>query len=49
MEFVEVFAKRKQEFVLALSVHTTVGVDEANVKLGIIDKATARINERYAP
>lgn len=46
MGFVEAFANRRKEFLLALSVHTTVGVDEANARLGIIDRTTAEINQR---
>ena len=49
MEFVEVFANRRKEFLLALSIHSTVGVGEANFKLGIIDRTTAEINQRRVP
>ena len=47
MEFVEVFANRRKEFVLALTIHATVTVDEANIKLNTIDQRTAELSERY--
>ena len=47
MEFVEVFANRREEFVLALTIHATVAVDEANIKLSTIDHRTAELNQRY--
>ena len=33
LEFVELFAKRHQEFEFELTMHTSQGVDKANVKL----------------
>ena len=47
VEFVETFIKRRGEFEFSLTVHTTVGVDEANLKLVILDKRTAEINQRW--
>ena len=47
VEFVGVFANRRKEFVLALTIHATVAVDEANVKLSTIDQRTAELNQRY--
>ena len=47
MGFVEVFANRRKEFILALSIHTAVAVDEANVKLNVVDQRTAEIIQRY--
>ena len=49
MEFVEVFANRRREFVLALTIHTTAAVDEANVMLNTIDRRTAELSQRCVP
>jgi hypothetical protein len=48
-EFVETFGKRRREFEVALAIHTAVGVDEANIKLNIVDGRTAEINQKYVP
>ena len=47
MEFVGVFANRRKEFVLTLTIHATVVVDEANAKLNVVDQRTAEIIQRY--
>lgn len=49
MEFVEVFANRRRELVLALTIHTAVAVDEVNVKLTTNDQRTAELIQRYVP
>ena len=49
VEFVGVFTNRRKEFILALSIHTAVAVDEANVKLNVIDQRTAEIIQRCVP
>ena len=48
-EFVETFMRRRREFEVALAIHTAVGVDEANIRLNIIDGRTAETNQRYVP
>jgi hypothetical protein len=48
-EFVETFGNRRREFEVALAIHTAVGVDEANIKLNIVDGRTAEINQKYVP
>ena len=48
MEFVEVFVNRRKEFVLALTIHAAVSVDEANIKLTAIDERTAELSQRCA-
>lgn len=47
MEFVEVFTKRRDEFKFSLVIHTAVGVDEANLKLGSVDERTAELNRKW--
>ena len=49
MEFVEVFTNRRKEFEFALTIHTAVGVDEANVKLNAVDKRTVELDQKYVP
>ena len=46
VDFVGVFTKRRREFELALTIHTTIGVDVANLKLDIIDERTAELTRR---
>ena len=46
VEFVATFTKRRNEFEFALTIHTAVGVDEANFKLAIVDERTAELNQR---
>ena len=38
MGFVEVFANKRQQFVLALSIHTAVAVEGMIVKLNVVDQ-----------
>jgi len=47
--FVEVFARRREDFILALSIHTVVAVGEVNVKLDAIEQRTAEMIQRYVP
>lgn len=48
--FVGVFANKRQEFILALSIHTAVAFDEAIIGLRtMIDQGNADINQRYVP
>jgi len=47
LEFVETFTNRRKEFEFALTIHTAVGVDEANVKLDTVDERTAELNQKY--
>jgi len=46
LEFVETFTKRRKEFEFALTIHTAVGVDEANIKLSTVDERTADISQK---
>lgn len=47
LEFVDTFTKRRKEFEFALTIHNTVGVDAANLKLNTIDERTAELSRRY--
>ena len=47
VEFVATFTKRRNEFEFALTIHTAVGVDEANLKLVTVDERTAELNQKY--
>ena len=49
LDFVELFAKRRREFEFELTMHTTKGVDMANVKLDAIGigDATKELNEQF--
>jgi len=49
LEFVEVFTNRRKEFEFALTIHTAVGVDEANIKLNAVDKRTVELDQKYVP
>ncbi|KAL6303383.1 hypothetical protein BKA93DRAFT_735065 [Sparassis latifolia] len=44
--FVQLFAQRRAEFIFALSIHTSVGVHQANQKLEDVDDIAHRIDER---
>jgi hypothetical protein len=46
LEFVQLFATRRQEFEFELTMHTSQGVDKANVKLDAIGNATKELNEQ---
>jgi hypothetical protein len=47
LEFVKLFAIRRQEFEFELTMHTSQGVDKANVKLDAIGDATRALNEQF--
>ena len=46
MGFVATFTNRRHEFEFSLSIHTAVGVDEANLKLVVVDERTAELNQK---
>ena len=46
LEFVQLFTKRRQEFEFELSIHTSQGVDKANIKLDIVGHETHILNEK---
>ncbi|KAI0260000.1 hypothetical protein BC834DRAFT_942566 [Gloeopeniophorella convolvens] len=46
LSFVELFTKRRAEFEFALSVHTSLGVEQANAKLDIVDVTTKALNDK---
>ncbi|KAF9644577.1 hypothetical protein BDM02DRAFT_928516 [Thelephora ganbajun] len=46
LEFVGVFTKRRGEFEFALTIHTTVGVDAANLKLDAVNEQTAELSRK---
>ena len=46
LEFVGVFTKRRKEFEFTLTIHTTIGVDVANLKLDIVNERTAELSQR---
>jgi len=46
LEFVKVFTGRREEFQLALAIHTTAGVDAANLKLDTANEQTAELTRR---
>ena len=46
LEFVQLFTKRRQDFEFELSIHTSQGVDKANVKLDTIGHETQTLNEK---
>ena len=47
LKFVSLFAKRREEFEFALTIHTIVDVDAANLKLGSINEQTEALSRRY--
>jgi hypothetical protein len=47
LEFVELFATRRREFEFELTMHTSRGVDKANVKLDAIAIRTKELNEQF--
>jgi hypothetical protein len=47
LDFVKLFATRRQEFEFELTLHTSQGVDKANVKLDAIGDATRELNEQF--
>jgi hypothetical protein len=48
LEFVQRFIKRRQEFELELSIHTSQAVDKAIVKIDAVGHETHSINEKYS-
>ncbi|KAH9953093.1 hypothetical protein BC827DRAFT_1273837 [Russula dissimulans] len=46
LDFVKLFATRRQEFEFELTMHTGQGVDKANAKLDAIGEATRALNEQ---
>ena len=48
VKFVDVFTKRRDEFKLALTIHVTVAVDAAGVKLDTVCELTTDLSEKYA-
>ena len=47
LDFVKLFAQRRQEFQFELSIHTNQGVDKANVKLDAIGDATRELGKQF--
>jgi hypothetical protein len=47
LDFVELFAKRRKEFEFELTMHTSQGIDKANVKLDAIGNATMELKEQF--
>ena len=47
LDFVELFATRRKEFEFELTMHTSQGVDKANVKLDAIGNTTMEIREQF--
>ena len=47
LSWVSLFSKRRKEFEFELSVHTSQGVDKANVKLDAIGEATRALDEKF--
>lgn len=48
LEFVELFAERRRDFVLELSIHTTQGIDKVNAKLGTIGDKIHVLDEKFS-
>ena len=46
LEFVGVFTKRREEFEFALTIHATIGVDAANLKLDTVNQRTVELTLR---
>ena len=47
LDFVELFATRRKEFEFELTMHTSQGIDKANVKLDAIGDATMELKEQF--
>jgi len=47
LDFVKLFAKRRQEFEFELTMHASQGIDKANAKLDAIGEATRALNEQF--
>ena len=46
LEFVGIFTKRREAFEFTLTIHTTIGVDEANLKLDVVNMQTAELTRK---
>lgn len=46
LKFAGLFTKRRSEFEFSLTIHTSLGVDAANVTLSIVDKSTQEMNAK---
>jgi hypothetical protein len=47
LNFVELFATRRKEFEFELTMHSSQGIDKANVKLDAVGNATKEIKEQF--
>ena len=47
LDFMELFATRRREFEFELAMHTSKGIDGANVKLDAIGNTTKELNEQF--
>jgi len=47
LDFVKLFATRRRDFEFELTMHTSQGIDKANVKLDAIGEATRVLNEQF--
>jgi molybdenum cofactor biosynthesis enzyme MoaA len=47
LDFVKLFATRRQEFEFEMTMHTGQGVDKANAKLDAIGEATRALNQQF--
>jgi hypothetical protein len=47
LDFVKLFATRRQEFEFELTMHTSQSIDKANEKLDYIGNATKELNEQF--
>jgi len=46
LEFVKIFAERREDFRLALAIHTATGVDAVNLKFDTANERTAELTRR---
>jgi len=47
LDFVKLFATRRQEFEFELAMHASQGIDRASAKLDAIGEATRALNEQF--
>jgi hypothetical protein len=47
LDFVKLFATRRRDFEFELTMHSSQGIDKANVKLDSIGNATRELNEQF--
>ena len=47
LSWVMLFSRRRREFEFELSIHTSQGVDKANVKLDVIGDVTRALHEKF--